>query len=351
MKLSPPHRWLGVLLLGSCAFVASARAWDYEGHRVVNQLAIAGLPAEFPAFVRAPEARERLAFLSGEPDRWRNVDDLPVRHAMAPDHYIDIEELALAGLDVHALSPLRYVFAIEFAAQRAAHADRFPAINPARNSDHTREWCGFLPWAITEQYGKLRAAFAYLRAFEQFGGTPDEIANAQANAIYVMGVMGHFVGDAAQPLHTTVQFNGWTGDNPRGFTTWNGFHQWIDGGFFSRTGLKFEPLAPRARAARPIALTAAPDARDPVFVAVVDYILRQNQQVEPLYALELAGKLKADGSPGSTDGRALLEEQLLRGGQMLASLWLTAWRDAPEDEYLRTRLQARSAAPAPAPNP
>ena len=30
----------------------TARAWDYEGHRVVNQLALAALPKDFPAFVQ-----------------------------------------------------------------------------------------------------------------------------------------------------------------------------------------------------------------------------------------------------------------------------------------------------------
>ena len=39
-----------------------------------------------------------------------------------------------------------------------------------------------------------------------------------------MGVMGHYVGDGSQPLHTTVHFNGWVGDNPKGYTTKQTFH-------------------------------------------------------------------------------------------------------------------------------
>ena len=59
----------------------SARAWDYEGHRSVNQLALAALPTNFPAFALTPEARERIAFLSGEADRWRNyTNDLSLSH-------------------------------------------------------------------------------------------------------------------------------------------------------------------------------------------------------------------------------------------------------------------------------
>src|SRR5215472_12501525 len=77
--------------------LSPARAWDYEGHRLVNQLALASLPTNFPQFVHAPAAAERIAFLAGEPDRWRNVQDLPLRHANGPDHYIDLEQLADYG--------------------------------------------------------------------------------------------------------------------------------------------------------------------------------------------------------------------------------------------------------------
>src|SRR5579864_5342538 len=87
--------------LGALALIAStcqfASAWDYEGHRVVNQLALASLPTNFPAFVRTPEAAERIAFLAGEPDRWRN-GDLPLQHCQEPEHFMDMEELDQLGL-------------------------------------------------------------------------------------------------------------------------------------------------------------------------------------------------------------------------------------------------------------
>ena len=76
-----------------------------------------------------------------------------------------------------------------------------------------------MPWAITENYEKLKSDFSFAEGVQQYGGTPEEIANAQADCIYVMGVMGHYVGDGSQPLHTTVHFNGWVGDNPKGYTT------------------------------------------------------------------------------------------------------------------------------------
>src|SRR5260221_14644116 len=90
-----------VLLLGS----HTCSAWDYEGHRVVNQLALASLPTNFPAFVRKPEAMERAAFLAGEPDRWRNTPDLPLQHCQEPEHFMDTEELGPPGFDAEMLPP------------------------------------------------------------------------------------------------------------------------------------------------------------------------------------------------------------------------------------------------------
>lgn len=324
----------------------SARAWDYEGHRIINRLALASLPAEFPSFVRDPAAAERIAFLAGEPDRWRNENALSLHHENGLNHYLDLEQLGWAGLDPAAVSPLRYEFAVEFAAARAAHAGKFPFIDPKRNTDHSREWPGFLPWEMAEDFERLRSAFSYLRAFEEGGGTPTEIANAQANIVAFMGVMGHYVGDGAQPLHDTVNHNGWVGANPHGYTTDPRFHAWIDGGFIAAAGITFDRLAAQARPARLLRTTLKPGEGDAMFTQAMEYVRAQNRRVEPLYELEKAGKLRADGSPGSFDGREFIDEQLLRGGEMLGSLWLTAWRTAPPDHYLQEQLARRAAHPA-----
>jgi hypothetical protein len=339
----PAHLILTLLLT-----TVTASAWDYEGHRIVNQLGLAALPADFPAFVREPANAERVAFLAGEPDRWRNVADLPLKHYNGMDHYCDIEQLADAGLDATTVPSFRYDFVAQFAAGRAAHPDKFPAIDPAKNTDHTREWPGFAPWAITEYYGKLKSAFSYLKAYEE-AGTPVEVANAQSNIVYLMGVMGHYVGDCAQPLHTTVHHNGWAGPNPQGYTTWNGIHAWIDGGFIAKAGIKAAGLVPRAVPARPIATAVQPDGRDPVFVAAMTYLLTQQKLVEPLYILEKAGKFSHEkGEAIVPEGRDFIEARLLTGGEMLGAIWLTAWKQAVPDVYLRAQLLKRQAATAPA---
>lgn len=330
-----------VCLICLCT-AAEIFAWDYSSHRCVNLLALDGLPAEFPQFVKTREGRERIAFLSGEPDRWRNVEDLSLKHSGALDHYIDIEYLTDAGLDLKTISPLRYEFAIAFAAGRQRNSKKFPPIDEGKNTDHTQEWSGFLPWAITEYYGKLKSAFSYLRTLEEFGGGNDEMENARDNVIYLMGVMGHYVGDAGQPLHTTKHFNGWTGGNPNDYTTWKRFHQWIDGGYIFKAGIGYPTLKKRARAARMLFVQSEDDRGEVAFEAVMGFIVAQNKRVEPLYVLNKERKLQGGDDPVEPEGVAFIEEQLLRSGGMLSSIWFTAWKNAEIDSFLRAQLERRS---------
>ena len=324
-------------VLGASAL--NAGAWDYEGHHAINELALASLPPDFGGFTLTPALKHRIAFLGGEPDRWRNVGDLPLKNVNGPDHYIDLEDLKLFGLTPETLPLMRYDFAADIARARMAHPERFPAIDPEKDADHTRELDGFLPWSITENYEKLKSCFSYFKTFQKYGGTPEEIANAQANVIYVMGVMGHFVGDGSQPLHTTVHFNGWTGGNPHGYTTNHTFHAWIDGGYFRQTGgIKVETLVDRIHPATRIANAEVPDG---MFRAVVAYLAAQNKLVEPLYQLEKEGKLTGQGDNGLA-GRAFLDGQLVKAGQMLGDIWYTAWLEAPEDQYLERQLEERA---------
>src|ERR1700690_4485224 len=94
---------LGVLTL-------NAGAWDYEGHRAINELALASLPADFGGFTLTPAMKTRIGFLAGEADRWRNVGDLPLKHVNGPDLYIDLEDLKVYGLTPEALPLMRYDF-------------------------------------------------------------------------------------------------------------------------------------------------------------------------------------------------------------------------------------------------
>ncbi len=330
--------------------ISLAPAWDYEGHRVVNQLAISCLPTNFPAFVRAEKACERIAFLGGEADRWRNVQDLPLRHASGPDHYIDVEELATYGLNPEMLPVFRYDFVAQLALIRKAHPDKFPEPDAVRNEDHTRQLVGLLPWAIAENYARLKSGFSYLKAYEEDNGTSEEIANAQDNIVYVMGVMGHYVTDASQPLHTTVHHHGWVGENPEGFSTNSRIHGWIDGGYLASVGgPNLETMKSKLRGAQLVAIDGREAKPEEMLQASMRFILQQNKEVETLYRMEKEGKFAGGKDAGG--GKTFLEAQLTKSGQWLADLWYSAWQQAPQDTFLKRQLANRKRpGPAPAQN-
>ncbi len=337
------------------AFVFNAGAWDYEGHHAVNQLAIASLPKDF-GIEMTVNISNRIAYLAGEPDRWRNAadirkgtGDLPLANLNGPDHYFTVEDLKLYDLTPETLPSMRYDFVTAIAKARAAHPERFPEIDPAKDFDHTRSLEGFLPWVINENFEKLKSDFSCLKTFRKYG-TPEEVANAQADCIYIMGVMGHYVGDAAQPLHDSLYYDGWTtNNNPKGYTlgpatggAGKRIHSWIDGGYFKKTGgIQVGSLVGKIQTA-----SVLPNAKDPnaFFHNIVDFIVEQNKFVAPLYDMEKNGQLT--GEPGKgMDGRPFLENQLVKAGQMLGNIWYTAWVEAPEEDvFLKQQLLDRAAA-------
>ena len=67
----------------------------------------------------------------------------------------------------------------------------------------------------------------------------------------------------------------------------------------------------------------------------MNYLVEQNKLVEPLYEMEKNGQLTGEGDKGM-DGVPFLDGQLVKAGQMLGNIWLTAWLEAPEDTVSRT---------------
>lgn len=155
-----------------------------------------------------------------------------------------------------------------------------------------------------------------------------------------MGVMGHFAGDAAQPLHTTRHYNGWIGENPKGYTTNRTIHAWVDGGFARAAGIDRTNLFAKVRPARLLWRNSSTLQQDPAFPVALAFVREQFALVETVYAAEKAGKLTAE-SPDAAEGRRLIEGQLLKAGQFLGDLWLSAWTLAPNDTYLQSALARR----------
>src|ERR1700744_5858692 len=91
----PSH---ALLILFSCLATATvAYAWGNDGHRLVNRLAAANLPADVPAFLHAEAALDEIEYLGPEPDRWRGLGEPELERAQAPEHFIDLEPADALG--------------------------------------------------------------------------------------------------------------------------------------------------------------------------------------------------------------------------------------------------------------
>jgi hypothetical protein len=131
------------------------------------------------------------------------------------------------------------------------------------------------------------------------------------------------------------------GTNPHHYATNSSIHGWIDGGFFNRMGgADLKGMQARARPAQALMYKGHEAAPEEIFPAVMEFLLEQEKQVEPLYKLNQDGKLTAK-SDGAAEGKAFLENQLLKSVQLLGDIWFTAWSQAGEDSYLSGQLVRR----------
>ncbi len=356
-----------------------ARAWDAPGHRMITRVAMErlarepGVPAWLvgeatpaaapgdgasnPAGARAGGMGDWVADQATTPDRWRAIRVPALKHLNDPDHYIDVEDLWDYGLTLDGLPRLRYEFVKALVLGRAKEGFKGEPVNPAADPARVQEYPGFLPHASIETYGKIVSALKTARIVE---GLKDpsrshQVEMARASAAYNMGILSHYIGDAAQPLHTTRHHHGWKGENPKGYTTDRGIHRYIDGTIVAHHAITDADV--RAIALAPEGPRGTVDPADP-WPAILAHVQRSFDQVVPLYELKKSGEL--EGAPG----RAFIASRLADGSSMLGELYAAAWRasaptPADVEEFLKydvfdARRDAparagQAAAPAPAP--
>jgi hypothetical protein len=316
---------LAVVCAAASLFVAAtpAQAWDAQGHRLITLLALDHLNAGLPAFVKDEAFRKTVAENAVEPDRWRAVRIGQLMNLNNPDHYLDIEDLEPHGLSLDTLPPLRYeyVAAVAIAKEKAGSEFKGRPINEARDFAKTDRWPGFAPYSIAENYGKLVASFKTWRMLEKLNepARAHQVEACKASISVIMGVMSHYVGDVAQPLHTTMHHHGWIGENPENYTTDYGIHAYIDGKILDIHSLNYDALKGSAMPERAV------DARDP-WKDIIEHLKRSYAQVEPIYKMKKSGDLERDA------GKALISERLVDGGAMLAALYNAAWEASEPTE-------------------
>jgi hypothetical protein len=288
-----------------------AFGWGADGHRIINRLAGAALPPDVPSFLRSPEAVDALGYYGPEPDRWRSPTEPELNAAQAPEHFIDLEwaDLVLPN-GAGALPRKRYDFIRALAAAQPAHPD----------IQLTPEKVGLQPYVTIEVWERLKAA---MREYRGLAARHEDSKPVECEIVFLAGWLGHYVADGSMPLHTSIQYNGWTGPNPNGYTTEHHIHALFESNYVAanvKAG-DVDPLVSK----RPRLITD-------VFDDYMAYLRHSNTLVEGVYQLEKTG---AFTGPGTPDGKAMVDERLGAGATELRDMIYTAWiRSAdPVPEY------------------
>ena len=268
-----------VVALIACAAPPPAAAWGTAAHRHIMARAIDLLPVELKPFFL--QHRDELVMRVIDPDLFRVLG-----WEEDPNHFVNFGAKELGEYPFKEL-PREYGAAIE----------KFGMATLRRN--------GLLPWRQQEEFGNLR------RAFEGF----TRETYGPGNAVLFAAVMSHYVQDAHQPLHASVNYDGQMTGN-------NGIHARFETALFERfqSRLTIRPAPP----------TPTLNSRDAAF----DALLSSYKLVDPILKADEAarqGKETYDDEYFErlfTTVRPILEQRLGEAITATAGLIMGAWEQA-----------------------
>jgi hypothetical protein len=300
-----PH-WMFAFAVVICV---PALGWGADGHRMIAAEGVKALPIGLPAFVRG--AADEIGYLGPEADRQKGAG-VARDKAYDPGHFVDLTDdlSVLGGPKLDALPET---------------LEEYDTV--LRAVGQTQYKAGYLPYSIVAGYQLLVKDFALYRAYRA-GEKNAKTAGVRAAyaklrlrrervAVHDLGYWTHFVGDASQPLHVTVHYNGW-GDypNPEGFTREKVHGPW-------------ESEFVRANVSGSMVAKALPESKvcdDPIEKCVAAYLKGTFAAVTAFYRLEKTGAFAAQ-TP-SADGIAFTAAQIARGAGELRDLVVKAWQDS-----------------------
>jgi len=296
-------------------------AWGVRGHTVANLVAVEGLPQDGLAFLKTQEAY--IGHLGTIPDTWRGYTEPYLRISEDANHGWYTEQFDY--IPVPPRSRTEFVLRVydEYLKQKAISPDRAKLINI--------RYTGTQAYSIMEGYERIKAGMRLYRSVgsqtprldlaAQFASIspllsdPAQVRQMLGNDIaFYMGWVGHYVADAAQPLHNSQHHDGWAGANPKGYTRDPEIHGRFESRYLDLMRVTAPDVLPYMRK----------DARhlDDVWKAVLDHSLEARESVEEVYKLDLRGAFEKKDDP---EARELVCKRLASGGGFLRDLVYTAW--------------------------
>ena len=178
------------------------------------------------------------------------------------------------------------------------------------------------PWQVEEVWQRLKSD---LRDYRRLQAANQDLSGIETIILFEAGWLGHYVADGSQPLHITINYNGWVGkQNRNGYTTEHHIHSQFESVYVT-ANIKPVDVAPLVAAAQPRQI-------DNEWTQYLDYIHHSNSFVERTYQLEKAGGFAEAGTP---EAKNFTAERLAAGAIELRDLIYSAWVHSgdPVQEY------------------
>ena len=172
--------WLIIVPLALTSFIG---AWGYDGHRQINYIASKQLKGPFGQFLKN----------NSDPLKW---------YAVAPDYNKDIDSEEFHRHFIDADYYDEYPF--------TKIPKKYEELISLYGEDKIRKY-GIAPWAINETCERIIDLLK---------------KNQLEEAIYNMGVVGHYIADLHMPLHTVINYNGQFSGNDGIHKRWE--HRLVD---------------------------------------------------------------------------------------------------------------------------
>ncbi len=280
-----------VSCITGCVVLILISAWGFFGHKKINNLAVFTLPPEMIGFYK-----KNLTYLTEtavNPDRRRySVVDEAARHYIDLDHYGDS---ALYKM------PRRWEEA------------------EALYSEDTLKSYGIVPWHVYRMYLRLREAF---------------LMRDPQRVLRMSSEIGHYIGDAHVPLHTTENYNGQ-------LTGQDGIHGFWESRLVELYSEEYDFFVGRAK--------YLPDPQLAIWDAVIeshllkDSVLNEERKLsekfgDRKFTFETKGRttVKVYSREYSEAYhkilRGMVERRMRAAVVMTGSFWYTAWVDAGQPD-------------------
>jgi hypothetical protein len=297
------RQWILALVMMLGVSSAPVVAWGVTAHRVINRVAVRALPAEVPAFVT--RQIDWIGERSIAPDSWRLASEPFLKIDEDPNHGWFREQFAF----MRDIPRSRYEFVLALYDEFL----RLKASDPQRAALTNVRWTGTLPYAAVETYERIKVA---MRSYRAAVANKQNTQFIEMDTAFYIGWLGHYTGDGAMPLHTSIHHDGWQGANPNEYTTDPRVHGRFESQFVDAIALQEGDISAR--------ITPAKQLADP-FTAILEHLDRSHTRVERVYQLDKAGAYQ---DKTNADARELVYTCTAEAATLLRDLVYTAWLES-----------------------